>query len=249
MAENLKNNNKSSQYIVRKKHLPLTLRTFNNVVSLSGFLIGTWLLSILIEWLGMTFIWTNQGSQHSEKILYREISYLNNDFTDSLSGVSPGKIAYDVAKNVRYYIFDWTHITVFYNWLEKSQKNASGIRLIISDVAIKLKNYFQSFINTTMIVAVRVTIATLSMPAFLIIGIAALIDGLVQRELRIYGGGIERASIYHHVKPWIKPALVTPWFLYLSMPFSVHPNVIFVPAMLFFGMTVFITAALYKKHA
>jgi integrating conjugative element membrane protein (TIGR03747 family) len=87
------------------------------------------------------------------------------------------------------------------------------------------------------------------MPAFLLIGVAALIDGLVQRELRIYGGGIERASIYHHAKPWIRPAIVSTWFLYLSIPFSIHPNLIFVPAMLLFGGAVFLTSALYKKHA
>ena len=102
--------------------------------------------------------------------------------------------------------------------------------------------------NTTLIFAVRVTVATLSMPAFLLIGTAALIDGLVQRELRIYGGGIERAMVYHHVKPWIRPAVMSTWFFYLGIPLSIHPNLIFVPAMLVFGMAIFLTSALFKKH-
>jgi integrating conjugative element membrane protein (TIGR03747 family) len=126
--------------------------------------------------------------------------------------------------------------------------DASSMRLSIARVAWTVSDYFQALMNTTLIFAVRVTVATLTMPAFLLIGTAALIDGLVQRELRIYGGGIERAMVYHHVKPWIKPAVMSTWFFYLGIPFSIHPNLIFVPAMIVFGMAIFLTSALFKKH-
>jgi len=237
-----------SQYVQRRKHKPLTFRILSGLLDVVGFLFLAWLIAIAIEWVGMMVIWPEEGSTHSERMLSQELTYLNDDFSTSISGAPPAITAFDVATTVKFYVFEWTHLIHFYDWLKEAPMDASSIRLSIARVAWKVGDFFQSFINTTLIFAVRVTVATLSMPAFLLIGTAALIDGLVQRELRIYGGGIERAMVYHHVKPWIRPAVMSTWFFYLGIPFSIHPNLIFVPAMLVFGMAIFLTSALFKKH-
>ena len=237
-----------SQYVQRKKHVPLTLRILSGFFDLLGFLLLAWLIAVAIEWGGMMVIWPEEGSTHSERMLKQELGYLNDDFATSITGSSPALAAFDAAIIVKFYVFEWTHLIHFYDWLKNAPVDASSIRLSIARVAWTVSDYFQALMNTTLIFAVRVTVATLSMPAFLLIGTAALIDGLVQRELRIYGGGIERAMVYHHVKPWIKPAVMSTWFFYLGIPFSIHPNLIFVPAMIVFGMAIFLTSALFKKH-
>ena len=237
-----------SQYVQRKKHVPLTLRILSGFFDLLGFLLLAWLIAVAIEWGGMMVIWPEEGSTHSERMLKQELGYLNDDFATSITGSSPALAAFDAAIFVKFYVFEWTHLIHFYDWLKNAPVDASSIRLSIARVAWTVSDYFQALMNTTLIFAVRVTVATLSMPAFLLIGTAALIDGLVQRELRIYGGGIERAMVYHHVKPWIKPAVMSTWFFYLGIPFSIHPNLIFVPAMIVFGMAIFLTSALFKKH-
>jgi integrating conjugative element membrane protein (TIGR03747 family) len=237
-----------SQYVQRKKHVPLTLRILSGFFDLLGFLLLAWLIAVAIEWGGMMIIWPEEGSAHSERMLKQELGYLNDDFATSITGSSPALAAFDAAIIVKFYVFEWTHLIHFYDWLKNAPVDASSIRLSIARVAWTVSDYFQALMNTTLIFAVRVTVATLSMPAFLLIGTAALIDGLVQRELRIYGGGIERAMVYHHVKPWIKPAVMSTWFFYLGIPISIHPNLIFVPAMVVFGMAIFLTSALFKKH-
>ncbi len=237
-----------SQYVQRKKHVPLTLRILSGFFDLLGFLLLAWLIAVAIEWGGMMVIWPEEGSAHSERMLKQELGYLNDDFATSITGSSPALAAFDAAIIVKFYVFEWTHLIHFYDWLKNAPVDASSIRLSIARVAWTVSDYFQALMNTTLIFAVRVTVATLSMPSFLLIGTAALIDGLVQRELRIYGGGIERAMVYHHVKPWIKPAVMSTWFFYLGIPFSIHPNLIFVPAMIVFGMAIFLTSALFKKH-
>ena len=237
-----------SQYVQRKKHLPLTFRILNGLLDLVGFLLLAWLIAIAIEWAGMLMIWPEEGSSHSERMLRQELSYLNDDFASTIPGSSPALVAFEMATLVKFYVFEWTHLTQFYEWLKVAPVDASKIRSSVSRVARQVSDFFQAFINTTLVFAVRVTVATLSMPAFALIGTAALIDGLVQRELRIYGGGIERAMVYHHVKPWIKPAVLSTWFFYLGIPVSIHPNLIFVPAILVFGMAIFLTSALFKKH-
>ena len=237
-----------SQYVQRKKHVPLTLRILSGFFDLLGFLLLAWLIAVAIEWGGMMVIWPEEGSAHSERMLKQELGYLNDDFATSITGSSPALAAFDAAIIVKFYVFEWTHLIHFYDWLKNAPVDASSIRLSLARVAWTVSDYFQALMNTTLIFAVRVTVATLSMPSFLLIGTAALIDGLVQRELRIYGGGIERAMVYHHVKPWIKPAVMSTWFFYLGIPFSIHPNLIFVPAMIVFGMAIFLTSALFKKH-
>ena len=237
-----------SQYVQRKKHVPLTLRILSGFFDLLGFLLLAWLIAVAIEWGGMMVIWPEEGSAHSERMLKQELGYLNDDFATSITGSSPALAAFDAAIIVKFYVFEWTHLIHFYDWLKNAPVDASSIRLSIARVAWTVSDYFQALMNTTLIFAVRVTVATLSMPSFLLIGTAALIDGLVQRELRIYGGGIERAMVYHHVKPWIKPAVMSTWFFYLGIPFSIHPNLIFVSAMIVFGMAIFLTSALFKKH-
>ncbi|MBT7209137.1 MAG: TIGR03747 family integrating conjugative element membrane protein [Gammaproteobacteria bacterium] len=237
-----------SQYVQRKKHVPLTLRILSGFFDLLGFLLLAWLIAVAIEWGGMMVIWPEEGSTHSERMLKQELGYLNDDFATSITGSSPALAAFDAAIIVKFFVFEWTNLIHFYDWLKNAPVDASSIRLSIARVAWTVSDYFQALMNTTLIFAVRVTVATMSMPAFLLIGTAALIDGLVQRELRIYGGGIERAMVYHHVKPWIKPAVMSTWFFYLGIPFSIHPNLIFVPAMIVFGMAIFLTSALFKKH-
>lgn len=240
--------NSQNQYVRKARHMPLTFKVLHGVVDLIWFLIIALVFSIIIEWCGMAFVWTDQGSTHSELVLKKELGYLQDDFSKSIINESPAVTAFDAALTTKHYLFEASQINNFWAWLKIAPPDASKTRLTIARTAIAVNDYFQALINTTVIYAVRVTVATLSMPAFFLIGIAALIDGLVQRELRIYGGGIERAMIYHHVKPWIRPAVVTTWFIYLSIPISVHPNLIFGPAIFIFAMAVFLTAALFKKH-
>ncbi len=237
-----------SKYIQRKKPKPLTIKVIDMTFDLLGFLFMAWLVSVVIEWLGMSFIWTEEGAAHSERMLRLELSYLQLDFTKMLLGTSPAVAALDTATTVRFYLFEWTGIESFYHWLLEVPADASNLRISIGKVAWSFQEYFQAMINTTLTFAARITVATLTLPGFLLVGLAALADGLVQRELRIYGGGIERAMAYHHAKPWIKPALLSTWFFYLGIPFSVHPNYIFVPAMAVWGISIFLTAALFKKH-
>jgi len=48
--------------------------------------------------------------------------------------------------------------------------------------------------QVTLVFAVRVAILTLAMPVLLLFSLVALVDGLVQRDLRRWGGGREVPS-------------------------------------------------------
>ena len=47
-------------------------------------------LSIIIEWIGMSFFWEDEGSMHSLTMLSTEINYINKDFShQNIAGYRP----------------------------------------------------------------------------------------------------------------------------------------------------------------
>jgi integrating conjugative element membrane protein (TIGR03747 family) len=151
------------------------------------------------------------------------------------------------AESIDYWLFEWTQIRNILAWLMSPPDNAGRFRLFAARIVQVTEDYIIAAITITQLFGVRLAIALLSMPAFLLIGLAALIDGLAHRDIRRYTGAIESSFIYHKVKPWIKPAFIGAWFIYLGVPFAMHPNMIFIPASVLFGLTIFVTSAMFKK--
>jgi len=68
-----------------------------------------------------------------------------------------------------------------------------------------------------------------AMPIFLLFSLVALVDGLVQRDLRRWGGGRESSFVYHYAKKAALPLVV--------LPFAT-----------LFALTVAVTASTFKKY-
>ncbi len=103
-------------------------------------------------------------------------------------------------------------------------------------------------IAVTQVFAVRLSILILATPVILLALIAGFTDGLVQRDLRRWGGGRESSFLYHHAKKVILPAILSAWVIYLAIPFSVHPSLIIVPFTLMAGIAMAVTASTFKKY-
>jgi integrating conjugative element membrane protein (TIGR03747 family) len=102
--------------------------------------------------------------------------------------------------------------------------------------------------QVTQLFAVRLAILTLAMPIFLLFSLVALVDGLVQRDLRRWGGGRESSFVYHYAKKAAFPLVVLTWVIYLALPFSLHPSWVIVPFATLFALTVAVTASTFKKY-
>jgi integrating conjugative element membrane protein (TIGR03747 family) len=79
------------------------------------------------------------------------------------------------------------------------------------------------------------------------IALVAFCDGLVSRDIRKYTGGHESSYVFHKAKRWIVPSLMLTISVYLMLPFSLPPVVIFAPAMGLTGMMIYIAASRFKK--
>ncbi|MDE1491202.1 DUF4400 domain-containing protein, partial [Xenorhabdus bovienii] len=51
---------------------------------LIGFVVMSWLFSLLLEYLGMAFFWPEQGATHSQTMMKTELQFLSTEFTRSL---------------------------------------------------------------------------------------------------------------------------------------------------------------------
>ncbi|MDZ7840860.1 MAG: TIGR03747 family integrating conjugative element membrane protein [Gammaproteobacteria bacterium] len=227
----------------------LLSRILGGVARALAWLVAALFLSILLEWAGMLFWWPEQGSLHSRNMLEREISYLNSDFRRSLVTSSPARFARGFADTFYYYLFEWTRVVNFIEWLRQPAPADEGrIQTILRGAYAQVADYVIAAMTITQVFAVRLAVLTLAIPVFILFGIVALVDGLVQRDLRRWCGGRESSFVYHHAKTAIFPALILAWVIYLGMPTSMHPNFVILPFSVLFATAIAIAARSFKKY-
>ncbi len=194
------------------------------------------ILSTVIDYAGMWFEWW--GKDHQLKVLSSDIVYLGNNFTISIFGRSPAELAITISQFIKDYLtfhqyFDYSDFYFF-------RLVAAGLRVIAP--------IWQSLVLSTMVIGVRCFIICMSISFFIIVAIVAAVDGLVERELRKEGGGIEQSKLYHHAKAWVGRVIVVTPILYLSWPDRINPGIVILPSALIFGLATYVTFSTYKKH-
>jgi integrating conjugative element membrane protein (TIGR03747 family) len=213
-----------------------------------------WLLislvfSILIEWVGMFLWWEEQGAAHSQQMLVQELQFLGADFHRSWLTSDPVKFARDMSDRFYYVAFEWTRIVDLLEWVRLAPApGETGIRVGLHHGYLSVSEFVLAAMQITQLFAVRLAILTLALPVFGLFTLVALVDGLVQRDLRRWGGGRESSFVYHYAKKAALPLIFMAWVLYLAMPFSIHPSWIILPFALAFAFAVTITASTFKKY-
>ncbi|QPB42855.1 TIGR03747 family integrating conjugative element membrane protein [Rodentibacter haemolyticus] len=206
-----------------------------------GTLIFSLILSIIIEWVGIAFqYWEPPGYLHSKLVMQNEFKWFSTDFQQSLLYSTPVKFMEYIIGQVHHWLFVQTGIQ---GWLN----NPSG-----SEWGAWIYHYLQDYVESGLYVIItfiiRLMIIVLTSPLFLLVALVGVVDGLVQRDLRRFGVGRESAFKYHHAKRAVFPVMLLAWVLYLSIPFSIHPNFILIPSAVLFGLMISFTAANFKKH-
>ncbi|MDR0217673.1 MAG: TIGR03747 family integrating conjugative element membrane protein [Enterobacteriaceae bacterium] len=220
---------------------------------LMGFIVMSWLFSLLLEYLGMSFLWQDEGASHSQNMMNTELQFLSSEFRQSLLLSEPSQTVSDWLAQA----YQWLFVdSGFMHWIQGQRHyslNSSNDFLrefngVLQKVSSHLREYWLAMVFITMVTLTRLAILLLSAPLFVMVVLVALVDGLGRRDLRRYGAGYESSFVYHHAKRGIKPACTIPCILYLSWPDVVYPTVILLPAALLLGMAVMITSSMFKKY-
>lgn len=210
--------------------------------TLFSTLIFSLFLSVVIECVGITFFWPEEGVMHSQNMLDNEFGYLSTDFKDSLLLSEPVLMV----ESVIFTLYDYIMIRTGLEALLTAPVTDSP-----SFVVVFLKSigtYLMATVNIILVFIVRLFLLLLSSPIFILASIVGIVDGLVRRDIRRFGAGRESSFLYHHSKRWIGRFLILSWLLYLSIPVSIHPNLIFIPMAFLFGLSVSITFGSFKKY-
>lgn len=188
------------------------------------------------DWLGMLAGWW--GSDHSLTVLSQDIAWLGENFTTSILDRSPAEVALAISRTVHDYLS--FHV-------QPSPRDSAFIALA-KQTALAVQPYWQGVIYSAMSTAVRLFIIALSAVFFIVVFVVTMIDGLVERELRKEGGGIEHAAVFHHAKTWVSRPLAWSPIIYLSLPVSINPAWVVLPSALVFGTATYIAFFTFRKY-
>jgi len=216
---------------VNKKKQGFIIKGIALVIGLIGAYFGSLFMAIVIEWSGIYFEWWSvPGAEHAKLAVQTELGWLNSDFKQIMT--PPVEVALLLVKISYEYAIQATGL----EWLIKKLQGTV------------LYPYALSMAYTIELNAVRLAVIVMSMPALVLLGAYAMIDGLVERDLRTWGGGHETSYVYHHAKKWILPLIYTPIILYLSSPWSIHPSIFVMAFAIPFAIAIWLTAMYFKKY-
>ena len=213
------------------------------------WLLVSLLLAIIVECVGLVYWWPALGLAHSERLYTTEMAYLQTDLRRSVLTADPPQFARGVSSSMHHYLFEATHIVDLVTW--DSPTPSSREPRLRANYAIALQavaRFTAAAMQVTQVFSVRLSILLLSLPVFALFGALALIDGLVQRDVRRWSGGRESAFVYHWAKRSTLPLLAMCGVSYLASPFNVHPSMVVLPVAVAFALTVCVTASAFKKY-
>ncbi|WP_064431733.1 TIGR03747 family integrating conjugative element membrane protein [[Haemophilus] ducreyi] len=226
----------SEQVPVKKKKGPC-----HYINALFAALFISLFLSIIFEWLGIAFIWTDEGHLHSQQMMIKELGWLSEDLTQGIASRSPKELAEELILTLNHWLFVKTGLR---GWLDNPAQHNSW-ELWIYHYA---RAYIESVIYVSITFVIRLIVIVFSSPLFLLAAFAGLTEGMMMRDLRKFGEGRESSFVYHHARRLIGPVMIGAWIFYLSIPVSIYPNLVLMPAAFLFGLSICVTFASFKKY-
>ncbi|HBM83229.1 MAG TPA: DUF4400 domain-containing protein [Halieaceae bacterium] len=198
---------------------PISL-SFALISALIGAALTAGLLSVLLEWAGIALGWW-PGS-HSRDLLLTERGYIEAIDDYPLSPLRPTQIT----------TMAWGRVD-------------EGLALV--GIGASAGVYVVAAINTVKLLVLRSVIVLLALPGYALAIVAGLFEGLVARDIRKFTGGHESAYVFHKAKRWVLPSVMLTVTLYLMLPWSIPPALLFAPTMCLAGAMTYIAASRFKK--
>ncbi|MBY5172969.1 TIGR03747 family integrating conjugative element membrane protein [Klebsiella variicola] len=216
---------------------------------LLGLFFFSLFLSIVLEFVGITFFWSDAGWHHSQEVLLTELAWFRDDFRQGLSvvsGMSPGGLTSSVIGTLH----EWLMVkSGFEAWVDAGAGESAGLmNRAGSSLWRLLQDYILAAIHVTLVCVLRVLVLLYTLPSFFLVMLAGATEGWMMRELRRFGAAYESSFIYHHARRMIKPLFLLPWLVYLNIPVAVWPPVILLPSGLLLASAVMATVATFKKY-
>ncbi|EDP9826215.1 TIGR03747 family integrating conjugative element membrane protein [Salmonella enterica subsp. enterica] len=201
---------------------------------LVGFCLGAWMLAIALEWLGDAFFWRNTCASHSEQVLQATWQWWKS------SAGAPVWLVEDLAI-VRGKLQQGVTALI------ASLNGQSGL-FWTEAVTTVIYCALLSAGNVTLTFLLRLAILLQALPLFVLITVVGLIDGLVRRDLRQFGGGHESGFVYHHARRMIGSSLAAMGLVWLALPYVLEPKYVLMTGSMGIGLAVSVAVGAFKKY-
>ncbi|EOC3628570.1 DUF4400 domain-containing protein [Enterobacter hormaechei] len=110
-----------------------------------------------------------------------------------------------------------------------------------------LQKPLTSLAYTLLSFMLRLTWLAAMLPLICLCVVIGLTEGLVQRDLRRFGSGLESTFLHRYVIRSGSSVASTLWVFYLAQPLFVPAMLVLLPAALWLGITVWMTAESFKR--
>jgi integrating conjugative element membrane protein (TIGR03747 family) len=222
-------------------------RLFGGCVGIFVWIVFSLLLSIFIEWLGIAFFWSEQGHHHAVAMLLNESRYLNQHIL-IVSGEFE-QLVYQTTQRMVGWISNDSGFEPLLQWLALPDQSQTGkLGEWGQSLIVNYEPYLLAVPVIAQLFCVRLAIVVLSLPAFFLFALVGIVDGLVERDLRRWGGGRESSNLYNLARKTIMPLFVLACMGYLSSPVSVHPAWVIIPFSALASFSLKITFSRLKKY-
>ena len=198
-------------------------------VRLISVLVSALVLSIVIEWIGMTFFWAEKGAEKSRQMVATELDYLSGhrEFNPLIGQMDQAVL--NGVLIIRVFLVD------------------HGLGFLAKQFSV-VGEYIDATLNIIVVFMLRLAVMVFSMPVYVFFACVGATRGLVNRELRKWGGGRESSGLFHLFMRLVPMGFVGSWVVYLTWPWSINPNVVVLPFAMFFGGTIMAMTYRYKKY-
>ena len=245
MAESAASSSNNEHLAERRGLIPKLL---NLVGRIFGVLLFTVFISVVIEWCLMTWYYDSPSHEPAKEMFKAEYSFLSDaSLEDSLRSGFAGEAHESVTRAIEVAFFD----TGVLEAARQPRPLLSSDNLLIEWIKLAhlwSQEYLMAMLYVLMTFLVRLAILVLSLPVFLVFGFIGLTDGLVRRDLRKFQGVHESAFVYHIAKGAAMPLAITGCMMYLSMPWTIHPNFVITPYAVLFAYAIMLAASKFKKY-
>lgn len=227
--------------------------------------VSSWFIGCLIETVGAQFVWKKNGLEHTRQLVVDDLRYISDaprslliDDTQAFSIKMIGYVQkpYEFLGILSWYQSSHAHQPAIASVAplggEKSTQETMKQRIAQSN------HTFSQIISELLVVSMfvlqdvilRQSIAIFAMPAFALACLLGIVDGLMRRDLRRWGGGRESSFIYHHAKRYTGWALTGGFALYLTWPFGgFNPSLMILVFTALVAAALSTTVATFKKYA
>ena len=171
----------------------LITRSLTATAKVIQWLLLSLLFSIIVEWVGMVLWWPDEGtgSQPPPCLPRRSVISVPTSSEASSHPTRHG-LPNGLPTTPTTTCSEVTRFTgPSSDWVSPATRatNERGLRSTLHKIYYPIAEFVIAMMQVTQVFSVRLAILTLAMPVFLLFSLVALVDGLVQRDLRRWGGG------------------------------------------------------------